>query len=171
MQIRTYYLAFLLRRTFTTFLWYVVSKWFIICRMYEPADVIAMDSHPTRTNGFLTGCVVNALEKIDKSSFHLESLQRCYPMPFNSTISNLDFFRLVNEEMVQESKKARAFRGIECHVNYSPSNQYLWSFPFLASKWKCLLINSCAAGSCPIKLCNTVHKSKGKLKTLLCGYF
>jgi len=91
------------------------SIYTIHCRMYEP-DVIAMDSHPTRNNGFLTGCLINAVGKIDKCSFHLEALQR-----------------VVNAEMVLEGKKARAFRGIECQADFAVSNQELWSFPFLDS--------------------------------------
>jgi hypothetical protein len=34
----------------------------ILFRAEEGVNVVAMDSHPTRTNGFLTGCLINVLD-------------------------------------------------------------------------------------------------------------
>ena len=42
----------------------------------DGTGIIAMDSHPKRTNGFLTGCLANLLELYPEKSPNIEDLSR-----------------------------------------------------------------------------------------------
>ena len=45
-------------------------------RAEERTSIIAMDSHPKRTNGFLTGCMVNLINQYPAQSPNIEDLSR-----------------------------------------------------------------------------------------------
>ena len=173
MQIRTYYLAFLLRRTFTTFLCYVANDLSYAGCMSQLMSLQWIHIQPELMDSWLVVSLMpwkrltnpHFIWSPFQGTIHVSNIH-FFKEPFNSTVSNLDFFRAVNEEMVQESKRARAFRGIECHANYSPSNQYLWSFPFLGSTkwtWESILPgpNNCVILSCTQKL------KKGRLANFI----
>lgn len=73
---------------------------------------VACDSHPRRTNGFLTGCLLNVL--------------RDYVRP---TIEELP--GILNVEMDTEKDRAKAFTGIECKADFIPAGSNIWMLPFL----------------------------------------
>ena len=58
----------------------MLSYTLILCynRSDDSTNIIAMDSHPRRTNGFLTGCMVNILNSYASNyqSPHIEELAR-----------------------------------------------------------------------------------------------
>lgn len=72
--------------------------------------VIEMDSHPERTNGFLTGCLLNIL----RDSMSIENLSR-----------------KINNEMLKKSKNMRAFQGIACKSDYVKNDSDLWNFALI----------------------------------------
>ena len=41
------------------------------------------------------------------------------------------FFRLINAEMRQETRTARAFEGIECATDVVPVDHNIWMYPIL----------------------------------------
>lgn len=68
-----------------------------------------MDSHPERTNGFLTGCLMQSL----RESLAIENLSK-----------------RINNEMTKKSKNMRAFQGISCKNDYILDDQDLWRLGF-----------------------------------------
>ncbi len=84
----------------------------LINRIEEGTPIQAVDSHPKRTNGFLTGCLLNVLQDFQRPL--IEELPR-----------------LLNDEMAIEARKAKAFRGIECKADFIPVGDNIWMLPFL----------------------------------------
>eukprot|EP00095_Tigriopus_kingsejongensis_P011946 maker-scaffold2683_size13302-snap-gene-0.4 protein:Tk11946 transcript:maker-scaffold2683_size13302-snap-gene-0.4-mRNA-1 annotation:"AGAP002236-PA" len=67
----------------------------------EGISVAVADSHPSRTNGFLTGCLLNVLRDYTRPSIE-------------------DLPRILNDEMAMESDKAKVFAGVECKADFIP---------------------------------------------------
>ena len=84
----------------------------ILMTSITDAQVIlkAVDSHPRRMNGFLTGCLLQVL------SDH------------SPNISELPKF--LNNQMKSEARRSRAHRGIECRAEFSKVGN-IWAAPLL----------------------------------------
>ncbi|XP_059087881.1 uncharacterized protein LOC131884201 isoform X2 [Tigriopus californicus] len=78
----------------------------------EYGSVAVADSHPRRTNGFLTGCLINVLK--DYARLSIEDLPR-----------------ILNDEMADEGDKSKIFRGIQCQADFIPVSGDIWSLPFI----------------------------------------
>ena len=89
-----------------------LSSMFILQTTVTDAQVIlkAVDSHPRRMNGFLTGCLLQVL------SDH------------SPNISELPKF--LNNQMKSEARRSRAHRGIECRAEFSRVSN-IWAAPLL----------------------------------------
>ena len=89
-----------------------LSSMFILMTSVSDAQVIlkAVDSHPRRMNGFLTGCLLQVL------SDH------------SPNISELPKF--LNNQMKSEARRSRAHRGIECRAEFSRVGN-IWAAPLL----------------------------------------
>ena len=70
----------------------------------------AVDSHPRRMNGFLTGCLIQVLQ---------------------DNIPNIsDLPKFLNNQMKAEGRRSRAHRGIECRAEFSHVGN-IWNAPLL----------------------------------------
>ncbi len=63
-----------------------------------------LDSHPRRTNGFMTGCLLSLLEEETKKTSS------------SSGLILSDLAGLVDDEMHAEGAKAEVFAGVECRA-------------------------------------------------------
>ena len=89
-----------------------LSSMFILQTTVTDAQVIfkAVDSHPRRMNGFLTGCLLQVLGD------------------HSPNISDLPKF--LNNQMKSEARRSRAHRGIECKAEFSKVGN-IWAAPLL----------------------------------------
>ena len=98
---------------------------------------VACDSHPRRTNGFLTGCLLNVLRDyvrptIEELPGHV--LQRVSGgPPFQVFHAPIVCPRIINVEMDTEKDRAKAFAGIECKADFIPAGSNIWMLPFLTN--------------------------------------
>ena len=98
---------------------------------------MACDSHPRRTNGFLTGCLLNVLRDyvrptIEELPGHV--LQRVSGGPrFQVFHAPIVCPRIINVEMDTEKDRAKAFAGIECKADFIPAGSNIWMLPFLTN--------------------------------------
>lgn len=79
----------------------------------EYGSVAVADSHPRRTNGFLTGCLINVLKDYARPSIE-------------------DLPRILNDEMADEGDKSKIFRGLQCQADFIPVSGDIWSLPFIS---------------------------------------
>ena len=89
-----------------------LNSMFILKTVVTDAQVIlkAVDSHPRRMNGFLTGCLLQVLQ--------------------DHTPNISDIPKFLNNQMKTEARRSRAHRGIECKAEFSRVGN-IWSAPLL----------------------------------------
>ena len=76
----------------------------------EQVILKAVDSHPRRMNGFLTGCLIQVLQ--------------------DHTPNISDLPKFLNNQMKTEARRSRAHRGIECKAEFSRVGN-IWAAPLL----------------------------------------
>ena len=89
-----------------------LSSMFILKTALSDPQVIlkAVDSHPRKMNGFLTGCLLEVLTD------HTPNIQ--------------DIPKFLNNQMKNEARRSRAHRGIECRAEFSRIGN-IWNAPLL----------------------------------------
>ena len=89
-----------------------LSSMFILKTALSDPEVIlkAVDSHPRKMNGFLTGCLLEVLTE------HTPNIQ--------------DIPKFLNNTMKSEARRSRAHRGIECRAEFSRIGN-IWNAPLL----------------------------------------
>jgi len=96
-----------LDRLATTFTLYPITE--------VDVALTATDSHPSRSNGFLTGCLLRVLQS------HAPMIEE---LP-----------GLLDREMEEEASKSEAHSGITCGADWVPVDggeaSHLWSFPLV----------------------------------------
>ena len=89
-----------------------LNSMFILKTALSDTQVIlkAVDSHPRKMNGFLTGCLLEVLTE------HTPNIQ--------------DIPKFLNNQMKNEARRSRAHRGIECRAEFSKIGN-IWNAPLL----------------------------------------
>ena len=89
-----------------------LSSMFILFTSLTDPQVIlkAVDSHPRKMNGFLTGCLLQVLTE------HTPNIQ--------------DIPKFLNNQMKTEARRSRAHRGIECKAEFTKIGN-IWNAPLL----------------------------------------
>ena len=89
-----------------------LNSMFILKTALSDPQVIlkAVDSHPRKMNGFLTGCLLEVLTD------HTPNIQ--------------DIPKFLNNQMKNEARRSRAHRGIECRAEFSRIGN-IWNAPLL----------------------------------------
>ena len=89
-----------------------LSSMFILRTTLTDPEVIlkAVDSHPRKMNGFLTGCLLQVLTE------HTPNIQ--------------DIPKFLNNQMKTEARRSRAHRGIECRAEFTKIGN-IWNAPLL----------------------------------------
>ena len=89
-----------------------LNSMFVLRTVVNDSQVIlkAVDSHPRRMNGFLTGCLLQVLQ--------------------DHTPNISDLPKFLNNQMKSEARRSKAHRGIECKAEFSKVGN-VWSAPLL----------------------------------------
>ena len=101
----------------------------------------AVDSHPRRMNGFLTGCLlqVRPVPGLHMSTFRtvkfcevsLRALASNHPQVLMEHTPNIsDLPKFLTNQMRSEARRSRAHRGIECRAEFSKVGN-IWAAPLL----------------------------------------
>ena len=117
-------------------------------RAESNVPAVACDSHPRRTNGFLTGCLLNVLRDyvrptIEELPGHVVVQRVNSGLYFKAFYIRIFCCRIINVEMDTEKDRAKAFAGIECKADFIPAGSNIWMLPFLTKNWTLMLILTC----------------------------
>ena len=117
------------------------SMFLLQTSVVDPQVILkAVDSHPRRMNGFLTGCLLQVRPPNYTSTFRTAKfcevslralVASTLPQVLMEHTPNIsDLPKFLSNQMRSEARRSRAHRGIECRAEFSKVGN-IWAAPLL----------------------------------------